>query len=390
MDQSGEKPEVLGSGAVAAADEAPAVDEGERESQALEGENGSEDREEDDGLCRQCGQKPRDTSASENSVLCSQCRQGYVRLRIPKGVLFFLAAIGAVFLLAMIHMPKTVEQYKRYLEAERHMGKQEYLFAYQGYAELLEDYGGSVPIILNAIDAAMGAQLFDEAATLLDSRLVGRGLDDKQYARATEVTDDLDTFYLSVSEVSPLLENVGSDEESLAALYESLRELLDSSVADKTLIYYYLGNLAPTLEESAEYFRLASLENELFTYPIAVYGNVLRRAGLYDEAEQVYRHALERNACDASSIAGLGILELLRGDAAQGVELTRKAFETDPFTAYIPEAYTIALCENGKREEALGVVDSMEAAGYLFDAELTEYFDGTVSLERYYLTQGGE
>lgn len=338
----------------------------------------------DDTRCEQCHIHPKDKTDSEYSILCTQCREEYIRLHVPAIVILFFVILGVIFAGAMIHMPKTVERYKIYLAAEKHIDANEYLFAYEDFSALLNVYDDSVPLILDTADAAMNAQLFNDAADIIDENLVGKTLNERQYEHATLTTEKLGRFFNSVYAINQIFDEADPDTASVDKLFSQVIELLENPENDKALLYLYLGNLSSTMEESIDYFRMACEVDEQFTYPLSTYGNALRRAQRFDDAQAACQDAVSKNACDSSSISGLGILELLNGDKAEGLSLIQQAYAIDPDCVYVPEALVIALCENGQRDAALDMVNK-KAEQYLFDPELQDYLDGTIDLQQYYI-----
>ncbi|MEM1483533.1 hypothetical protein V6615_01520 [Oscillospiraceae bacterium PP1C4] len=341
----------------------------------------------EESLCCNCEVNVRDKTENKDSILCADCRENFIRLHIPVWVIVFSVLVFAIFAGSIVHLPKTLESYKIYLEGNRQMQAKEYLFSYDSYSSLLNEYGDSIPIIINAADAAMHAQLFEDAAIILDTYLVGKSLDDEEYEHATEISDALERYYHSMDALTLILENAGLDGQSTntAPPLEQIKELLSDEMNDKTIIYHYMGIFASTLEESLEYLRLAAEEDERYTYPLAIYGNVLRQAQRFDEARTIYQTAVEQNACDTSAITGLGILELLVGDKKQGLSMIQRAYEINPYDLYAPEAVIIALCENGLRDDALAIMEKKKSESYSFDPELESYLDGEIDLRQFYI-----
>jgi tetratricopeptide (TPR) repeat protein len=345
-----------------------------------------------DGRCVMCHARERDLIENSQSMLCAECRQKCLALRVPMGIRIFLVLVCAVFLLSVCLLPPVLDTYKTYLTAGRQMQAREYAFAYQNYAGLLEEYSGSVTIALKAADAALSAQYLPQLGQTLDEHLVGKPLNDADYNRAMAFVNVLDFYGLTYEKIEGAIEQANKDVPDQAskaygdAISARCAELLTQGGIDKTQVYYVMGSVASDDEESASYLKLATEQDPKFTYPYANYGTALRRLGKLDEAKGIYDKALSLNACDAQSMRGLGVLLLLQGDTAEGLAKIQRAYAIEPDDLYIADALVVALNENGQREEALKLRNELAAQGVEFEADLGEYLDGKLSLEQYYIS----
>ncbi|MCL2539787.1 MAG: tetratricopeptide repeat protein, partial [Oscillospiraceae bacterium] len=308
-------------------------------------------------LCVNCNERDIDFSENELSLLCSECRQQYLKLAVPPRIKLFLVAVCVVFLFATVSFIPVLTSYRTYLEAEKHMRAKEYSFAYKKYYEVLEKYSYSVGLVLKTSDAAMSAQYFGELAYIFDDYLVGKNLNDKDYQRALKHSDFLSLYYRTCQEIDDIFEaandayDIEDDSTELRGFIRlKLEELLLNEELDKTVIYYTLALVTDDRTEAAEYLRLSSEQDPRQTYPYAFYGNSLRRMGEYDKARRVFQKAVELNANDALAWRGLGVLQLLEGQKDSGLESIRLAFEIEPYGLYVAEALIIALNDNGQRE----------------------------------------
>lgn len=343
-------------------------------------------------LCAACHEREKDYSENSQSILCYECRQKFMMLHIPVKIRFFLAAVCAIFILSVIMLPPIISNYQIYLNAERNMKAREFCFAYSNYSAVLEKYNESVPVILKTADAAMSAQYFGDLAQTIDTYLAGKNLNDSEYAKAMEYSNLLDIYFVTLQEINDIGTEIGDDPTSenqaeIARVFnDKLEALLTKDNIDKTLVYFYLGNTSPNIETAIKYLKLAAEQDSRFTYPYSYYGNVLRRAGKLDEAKRVYQSALELNACDALSLRGLSILQLLDGQKSLALESIRLAYEIDPYGLYIPEALVITLCENGLRDEAMELLNQFIKDGFQVGTDLQEYLDGNLSIDQYYMS----
>jgi len=315
-----------------------------------------------------------------------------IKLSIPPMLKVFLVVVCAVFLFSMIFFVPVISDFREYVAAGKHMKAREFSFAYDKYRMLLEEYSFSVPLILKTADAAMSAQYIGYLAEVVDNYIMDKNLSDNEYYDVMEYVDFLDRYFGTYYDVDDILYELGEtfsedDDPDLVGqfLRDRLKELLLSDDSDKTYIYYLLASMAEDAEIALEYFRLSTQQDARCTYTYAHYGNVLRRAGDFNEARQVYMKALELNACDALSWRGLGVLDMLEGQKSLGLESIRLAYEIEPYGLYVPEALIIALIENGMRDEAMEFIDMIVSEGFQFDEDILDYLDGAVSMEHYYM-----
>jgi len=347
-------------------------------------------------ICILCHKREKDFSASSASVLCYECRLRQIKLNIPPKIKLFLAAVCTIFLLSLILLVPVLSSYQNYLDAEKHMKAKEFSFAYDKYSVILGKYNFGVPLILKTADAAVSAQYFGELAELLDTYLVGKKLNDSEYAKAMKYSDFLSAYaetYEAIDNIFTEANDAAVTQEdaedaahiALPLIYQKLEALLLEESLDKTLIYFYLGNLSQDSKTAIEYLKLSVEQNAICTYVYSFYGSALRRGGEFDQARQVYQTALALNACDALSWRGLGILQLLEGQNSLGLEFIQHAYIIEPNGLYVPEALVIALCENGLRDDAMAFLGQLIADGFQVEEDFQEYIDGNISLKQYYL-----
>jgi tetratricopeptide (TPR) repeat protein len=332
----------------------------------------------------------KDSSESPHSILCGECRERHIRLRVPLGVKLFLLAVCALFALSMLGLPGALEDYRVFVSARRHQEAREYSLAYRDYVTVLEGHSGHVNEILDAIDAAIDAQYFVEAIDLFNEHLEGRDLRDSQLERVeamrTLLTSYSETYsYVDAVATRIVEENPDAPERVTELMTETLEGMLLSQAYDNTFVYYYLGMIAEDSEAALGYLKRAAEQDTRLTYPLAEYGKRLRRTGDFDAARRVFADALERNATDGLALREVGVLQLLEGDPAGGAETLRRAYELEPYDAMIADARIVALCESGRRDEAEALLEAVQAEGFVADETLLGYLDGSISLREVYL-----
>jgi len=348
----------------------------------------------DEILCVLCRERKRDYSESSRSILCRECRQQHLKLRIPMGIRLFLVAILVSFIVSVLMLPPVLANYRIYIDAERNMQAKQYNSACDKYMSLLETYSNSIPITIKASEAALGAQRFGDLAYIFDTYWVGRPLNDSEYAIATEYNDILERYATAMDEIVAIFSELGelSSEQpldDLASVSEflqgKLEALLSRDDVDLSLVYYYLGSTSEDNADAVYYLKLATEQDPRMTFPLAFYGNALRRSGDLAEARDVYEKALVLNAEDANAMRGLSVVELLDGNPESALEAARRAYELAPFGLFVPETLIVMLHENGLHDEAEAVLDEITAMGFEADEDFAEYLEGKVTAEEYYM-----
>lgn len=347
-------------------------------------------------LCIMCNEREKDYSENSYSQMCSECRKHRKKMNIPLRIIFFLVVICAIFILSIIKLPPVLSDYRNFLKAEENMNDKEFSLAYKKYITLLEKYNSSLMLAYRTADAAMNAQYFYELNETYNKYLAGKDVSDEQYAKAVEYVDLLDIYIKTLDELQKIKGGIDekiiteNPEEASRIFTTKLKELLENKEMDKTLIYYYLGNISEDFEEALEYMKKATEYDSRFTYPLAYYGNALRSGGKYGEARETYQKALNLNATDALAIRGLSILYLLEGEKKLALEKVRYAYELEPEGLYIADALVITLYENSLKEEADALLKSMTDKGFVIPEDLAKYLDGTTNVKEYYVRESGE
>jgi tetratricopeptide (TPR) repeat protein len=331
-------------------------------------------------MCCICGSNRINHSDNPHSILCRECQETHLRLPIPLWVKIFFALVLAATVFMAAQLPGFFDTYKTYQSAEQLLSERMYSPAMWKYIEVLEEYE-NVSLAMNAIEAAIGAQHFEIASYLFYNYLVGKNLNDAQYDRAIYLDSFLDRYFETIELVEDLGYKYGEDLEKYQA---ELLLLLERNDIDKARVNFLLYLISEDAEIRMEYVRLASTLDELVTYPIAFYGNELRRIGDYAAALEVYNKALERNAYDTYAMRGIGILMQIQGDTAGGLHVIADAYEKNPYELYIYDALIIALWENGEKEAAMEIMETAKAEEYEFQQDLYDYLDGKITMVEYY------
>lgn len=333
-----------------------------------------------DFLCSACKKNEIDTSENRESKLCSDCRHTYLELKVPLWVTSFMAIILILIISSATLIPATFDDFKSYRNAQKFANQHKYAQSTTEYLTILGKYKSKKEIVLDALDSAIGAQNFEVAAYIFDTYLVGKRLTDEEYQRTVSISEFLSRFSNSIELCESVLKDADKAEDITTALLENIKR----SDIDAAYLYFVIGRTNPDPEIRKQYLLISTQQNDRCTYPLAYYGNELRREGSYDKASEVYHRALVRNASDTYAMRGEGILMQINGDFAGGLEKIREAYDINPNELYINDALIIALCENGMREEATEFMEARFAEEYKFDQAFYDYMDGKVSMVKYY------
>lgn len=355
------------------------MDTGHTETHGAEEQSGVSD-----GMCGMCGRRRIEAHENQASFLCAYCQEEYSRLSVPLWVKGFFVALLAITVFALAQLPSVIGTYQVYREAQRQQQNNEFYPAMLGYLSVLEQYDGKMDIVLDAIDAAIDAQNIDAAVYIWNEYLAGKELNDAQDARASRIEPLFTRYYDTQGLYEDILEEQDGDMDGVHAALLGLLDRTDVDL-DRTFLYFMLAGTTDDAQTRLEYLRLSAVQDQRSTYPLAYYGNELRRGGRFGEAKDVYRSALDKNAWDFYAMRGLGIVTQMTGDIPGGLQIIREACEMEPRGFYINEAMIIALCENDMRGEAMDMMELKLAEGYEFEPDLYEYLDGTVTMAEYYM-----
>ena len=169
------------------------------------------------------------------------------------------------------------------------------------------------------------------------------------------------------------------------ACKEKLQQLLENPELDSSFIMYYLALFS---EDRNDYYswlkQCYELNPELFDTRVLL-GNAARRLGKLEEAREYLDAALAKDKEDHAAWRGLAVLSLLEGDSTKGLELAKQAYDLYPDGTYVRDTCIIALCENGKTEEADAMSAELEEIQGFLGEDLQAYLDGTCTLQDYYM-----
>lgn len=345
-------------------------------------------------LCIVCNKESADRSVNEESQICTGCREKCIKYPYPKWILAIFAGIILLLIVSSFNINSSIKDYKLYKDAETQFFNRCYSDAENAYFELSNKYEKSIPIAIGLFESAMMAGDYEFAGIIFEERIVGRNLNDSEYNKVMRHYDYLDSYFSTLNRIDEIYaanENA-SVEQFKDKLIEELNGMVDKPEYSKSLVLFNLGLLAENTGDALVLLNEAyKAEPDYSNYILSYIGNLHRNSGDFEGAEKFYKDALEFNKTDAAAIRGMAVLELLKGDKAKGLELARRALEIHPYETHIPETVVIALCENGKRDEAINLMEEYKNDEYVyeFDADLEKYLNGQISINDYYVENEG-
>jgi hypothetical protein len=166
------------------------------------------------------------------------CQDTYSTLSIPAWVKGLFVVLLAITIFMSAQLPSVINIYKVYRSAVRHLSEKEFLPAMSEYFTVLEKHNNNVPIIMDALEAAIGAQQFDAAVYIFNVYLSGKTVDDEQYNRAMYFDNFLEHYYETQNMIEEVLVEHSEDIESIKY---ALLELLEREAVERASVYYVLG-----------------------------------------------------------------------------------------------------------------------------------------------------
>lgn len=376
-------------------------------------------------LCKRCQKRRIDRSENPQSVLCKECREELIRLKVPPGMIAAGAGVIALVVISVLafgvkfisdsglgNYHYTSKEFPTgadtAAEAQDNTLESNYLLskesraarekANQGYVvtamdellDYLETHTDDLGAAIMLSDIAMEYSYPDYAAYAIDNYLVEQTVSDEEYDRITAYIDQLNIYYDTSDLADSLWSAVNeTGSEDYIAVYQEyhdgLSAYLGNSQYDQALLNY---NLSYACLDEAE--RIEHLENcikldENYLDACAQLGVYYRRAGELERARQLLEKGYQKNKEDYSLLRALATLELAEENSEQGVAYATEAYQLYPDGDYVADTYIVALIANGKAEEAEALTKELEDSGYIFDDDFYAYLKGDMTLQEYYI-----
>lgn len=398
-------------------------------------------------LCHRCHRGKIDRSENPKSILCKDCREELIRLKVPPvmigvGILVLAVVLLCIGMVTVDYMRlKTgaftgngsyeraesdadTEEASDVQEAsgDSSSGKPRRLDTWatgtdalsQSYVDLadtgmvvtaldgmldeLEADPDNADMAIALADVAMKYSYPDYAAYAIDTYLTGKNVSDEAYDRITEYIDKLDVYYDTSDKIdevwTALSEGIGalgegaSDEDYKALVrscHDEIAEYLGDENYDQALVNYDLAYICQDEDE-----RIKHLEDCIGCDPNyfdaqAQLGTYYRRAGELEKAREILEASYHVNKEAYPVLRSLATLELCEGNPELGLAYAEYAYGLYEEGNYVVDTYLIALMANGETEKAETLTREWEDKGYEFDDDFYSFQMGDMTLEEYYI-----
>lgn len=341
-------------------------------------------------LCKKCRRRNIDRSENPDSVLCKECREELIKLKIPK--VFYIAG-AAVLILTVSIMILSMGSFKDSIayNVDRLVDEGYVITAIDNLAALLERQPDFSHKAIELADIGMEYGYYDTAAYAISNYLTEVDLSGNDYVKITGYVSRLNTYYatceLSEQIWGDISENMDQTDDPYAMLEtynQKLSQYIGNEEYDQALIYYYLGCMSADNEKRIEYFQKCIEINSSYFEAQAQIAVYYRRKGDLEKARQILEETYKVNKEDYAILRAFATLELTEGNLESGLDFASSAYEMYEEGAYVIDTYIIALAANGRIEEARMLASEYED-NYFFDEELYDFLDGNVTLEEYYM-----
>lgn len=348
----------------------------------------------DFGLCQRCKRRSIDRSENPDSVLCRECREELIKLKIPP--VFYIALVLVLILVAVTLIPSLggLKNYNTYNTAEETSQEGYIITTMDELLDVLEDNPDNVEVAIELTDIAMKYSYYDYASYAIDQYLGDKEFNDKQYRKLTGYVDKLNIYYdtcdLSDEIWGQVYEDLGEEEDVYAILEEYCQRLsgyIGDEDYDQALIYYYLGYMSVDDETRIAYLKECVAIDPCYFEAQAQIATYYRRQGDLDSARQLLEETYAVNKEDYAVLRSFATLELVEGNLESGLDFAYRSYQAYEDGDYVIDTYVVALAANGRVDEAKELVSEYEDKAYIFDDDLYEFLDGNMTLEDYYIGQ---
>lgn len=343
------------------------------------------------GLCKRCRCRTIDRSENPESILCKDCREELIRLKIPK--IFYLAGAVVLFLSVITFAAsiKGLHNLGTYSKSRNIAEEGHVITALDDLLYVLEENPDNKNVAIRLADLGMKYAYYDYAAYAIDNYLAGKEVSDSQYDKLNSYIRKLDRYYATYDLYSEIAEDLlgnASDTEDVVEILDEFKRQLSAHIGDgdydQALLYYYLGYMSSDEEERISCLQECISQNPYFYDAQAQIATYYRRNGELEKARKQLEEIYQVNKEDYSILRSYATLELVEGNLAQGLDYALQAYELYPEGEYVIDTYIVALAANGMTEEAEALVEQYKN-DYLFDEDLYEFLDGETTLEEYYI-----
>lgn len=353
-------------------------------------------------LCKKCHRRKIDRSESPDSVLCKDCRDEMIKLKIPP-VIFICAALTVVLFVITLTPFLGIGSSGIGGFGSGSAGNVDQL-AEEGYVvsaldqlvSMLEENPDNHRTAIKLTDIAMKYSYFDYAAYAINNYLVGVEVSDSNYYKLQRYISKLNIYYDTLDVVEEAwvsledqAEEAGELDEAqtLALLDECMKKIsgyIGNSSYNQAYLYYSLAYLSQDTDQRLAYLEKCVEEDPCVFDAQSQIAVIYRGRGQLDKAREVIEAAHNVNRQDYSILRAYATIELVSGNTEAGCSYASMAWDTYPEGTYVADTYIIALAANGQEEDARNLLKQCEEEGYIFEDDLYQFLSGEITLEDYY------
>lgn len=350
----------------------------------------------DYNLCKKCKHRTIDRSENPESVLCRDCREELIKLKIPP--VFFVVGVLVILLEAFILAVYLggFKGYKAFYTAEETSDEGYIISTMDELLDILENNPDNLDAAIELTDIAMEYSYYDYASYAMNQYIADREVSDKQYRKLLGYVDEINTYYDTVDLSNEIWDELYEaeneemyEEDDVYLMMEDycqrLSEYIGDSNYDQALLYYYLGYMTVDDEQRNDYFEKCVAVNPCYFEAQAQIATYCRREGNLERARQILEETYAVNKEDYAVLRSFATLELVEGNLESGLDFASRSYDAYADGDYVIDTYIVALAANGRMEEARELVGEYENNGYVFDDDLYEFLDGNMTLEDYYI-----
>ena len=360
-------------------------------------------------LCKRCGTRYVDYSENSQSVLCKNCREEMMPLKISKPVIAFCIFVVIATLLnawkftmdfAKIHGGGGLS-YAAFMSDDRcklykdMADEGKVITAMDSMVEILESEPQNYEMAITLADVAMEYDYPDYVSWAIGNFLLGKEeyITEKEIDRLNEYVDEINLYYDTDELTSSICEEVYESMEDPAEDYYAMMLLCHDGIAayignddyDQALLEYQCFYFCTDPEEQLEHLENCIAANENYYDAQAQLAVYYRRNGDLDKARKILSAVYKKNCEDYAVLRAYAALELTEGNMADALSYAKEAYEMYPEGSYVADTYIIALLANGQIEEADALIKEWEESGYYFEEDFYSYYNGEMTLEEYYI-----
>lgn len=395
----------------------------------------------DQDLCKRCHCRRIDRSENPESILCKDCREELIKLKVPPVIIGVSIGVALIVLISIVMIgagyaklilrrssDSTESNVSEEMQEEETDREEPYGYVeasevlIQGMVQNVADTGlivSSMDDMLDSleenpdpdgmetaialVDIAMEYSYYDYAAYTIENYLAGKNVSDSVYDRMNSYIEIMNKYYdtynvvdetwTSYSEMMTALDSEDMEEEDkeeeylrlIQEFHDEIEVYLDDESYDQAFLYYQLAGACQDDEERIQHLKdCIAIDGNYFDAK-AQLGVYYRRQGDLETAREILTDAYERNKEVYSVIRGLATLELTEGNLTEGLDYAKAAYDMYSDGTYVVDTYLIALMANGQMEEAEALIKEWEEKDYVFDDDFYAFQRGEMTLEEYYI-----